>query len=242
MKKCLIAAAAACAIASGPAAQAQWTVIDPTNLVQNMLTALNTLEQISNQTRQLQNEAQMLMNQARNLERIDYNALSRLQVAIAAVNRLLDEAQGLTFDLEQAQAEYARLYPDAYGDAVSRDRLNADVQERWAYSHEALRTTMQVQAQAAENFSEDAAVLADVVGRSHSAAGALQALQATNQLLALQTRQLMQAQQLQITQDRAVALEAARAVAAQERARVTRNRFMSDETRYAGEPVQAYRE
>jgi len=42
-------------------------VFDPTNHVQNTLTAIRTLEQINNQIRQLQNEAQMLMNQARNL-------------------------------------------------------------------------------------------------------------------------------------------------------------------------------
>ena len=43
------------------------TVFDPSNFVQNTLTAIRTLEQINNQINQLQNEAQMLMNQARNL-------------------------------------------------------------------------------------------------------------------------------------------------------------------------------
>ncbi len=46
-------------------------VFDPTNLVQNTLTAIRTLEQINNQINQLQNEAQMLMNQARNLASLD---------------------------------------------------------------------------------------------------------------------------------------------------------------------------
>ena len=41
------------------------TVFDPSNFVQNTLTAVRTLEQINNQINQLQNEAQMLMNQAR---------------------------------------------------------------------------------------------------------------------------------------------------------------------------------
>lgn len=42
-----------------------FTVIDPTNLVQNTLIAIRTLEQINNQVEQLQNESQMLINQAR---------------------------------------------------------------------------------------------------------------------------------------------------------------------------------
>ena len=45
-------------------------VIDPTNLVQNILTATHTLEQINNQIQQLQHEAQMLVNQAEDLKRL----------------------------------------------------------------------------------------------------------------------------------------------------------------------------
>ena len=53
------------------------TVFDPSNFVQNTLTAVRTLEQINNQINQLQNEAQMLMNQARNLAALDFNVVNR---------------------------------------------------------------------------------------------------------------------------------------------------------------------
>ena len=52
-------------------------VLDPTNLVQNTLTAVRTLEQINNQIRQLQNEAQMLINQARNLASLPSSVVGR---------------------------------------------------------------------------------------------------------------------------------------------------------------------
>ncbi|MBY0333727.1 MAG: DUF4141 domain-containing protein, partial [Acetobacteraceae bacterium] len=48
-------------------AQAQWTVFDPWNYAQNILSAARALDQINNQIASLQNEAQMLINQARNL-------------------------------------------------------------------------------------------------------------------------------------------------------------------------------
>ena len=54
------------ALASVPA-HAQWTVFDPSNFSQNVLTAARTLQQINNQITSLQNEAQGLINQARNL-------------------------------------------------------------------------------------------------------------------------------------------------------------------------------
>ena len=68
----------------------------------------------------------------------------------------------------------------------------------------------------------------------------LQAMQATNQLLALQAKQSIQAQQLRITQDRAVALEQARQVAVQERAREVRRRFMGSGTPYTPYTVNFY--
>ena len=70
--------------------------------------------------------------------------------------------------------------------------------------------------------------------------GALQATQATNQLLALQARQAIQAQQLQITQGRAASLELARHAAATERAREVRRRFLGDGTPYTPYPVNFY--
>ena len=44
MKKRLVAAAVAAMLCTATAVQAQWVVIDPTNLVQNTLTAIRTLE------------------------------------------------------------------------------------------------------------------------------------------------------------------------------------------------------
>src|SRR3546814_17272348 len=77
-----------------------------------------------------------------------------------------------------------------------------DAQERWRNTLNGLQTTMQMQAQVSQNLGEDESVLADLVSKSQSAEGALQATQAMNQLLALQAKQSIQSQRLQITQDR----------------------------------------
>ncbi len=216
-------------------------VLDPSNLAQNVLTATRTLQMVNNQIRQLTNDAQMLTNQARNLQNLDYNTLHRLRSTLATVQRLFDEAEGLSFQLSHMQSEFARLYPRAYADAVSRDQLRTDRHDQWNYTREAVGTALRVQSQATQNFAEDEGVLADLVNRSQSAAGALQAAQATNQLLALQTRQLMQAQQLQIAQERAASLEQARVLAAEERSRQLRRQFMRPDTRYTPESVALFR-
>ncbi len=239
-RQSLIAAAAASLIALAPPAHAQWVVIDPTNLAQNILTAANTLEQINNQIRQLQNQAQSLMNEARNLANLDFSALAELRAAISATNQLIQQAQGLAFNVQQMETQFQQLYPESFSDSVSGVQMVLDARRRWTVSLDALRTATKVQSQAVQNFARDEQALTDLVNRSQSAAGALQATQATNQLLALQARQAIQAQQLQLTQDRATALEQARQVAAHERARELRRRFMGSGTPYTPYTVNFY--
>jgi len=242
MKKTLLAVATAALMSALPAAHAQWVVIDPTNLAQNLMTAANTLEQINNQIKQLQNQAQSLTNQAKNLTGLDFSALNELRAALSATNRLIQQAQGLAFNVQQMETQFQQMYPESFSATVSSEQMVLDARKRWTNSLDALRTATKVQSQAVQNFASDESTLKDLVNHSQSAVGALQATQATNQLLALQARQSIQAQQLQITQDRAAALEQARQIAVQERAREVRRRFTGAGTPYTPATVNFYSE
>ena len=213
-------------------ARAQFVVIDPANLLQTTIIAIRALTQIQNQIQQLANEAVMLQNEAKNLEGLNFSDLNRLLTTLAATNRLIGQTQGLTFNLLQAEQAFAATYPRAYPNSVTNAQMAQDAQVRWSNSLEALRTSINVQSQAQSNFASDQQTLTDLVNQSQSAVGALQATQATNQLLALHARQMIAEQQLRITQDRAIALETARAVAAQERAREVRLQFNADGVPY----------
>lgn len=239
-KKLLTAAVVAAWLCAMPVAQAQWVVVDPTNLVQNTLTAIRTLEQINNQVHQLQNEAQMLMNQGRNLENLPFNVVQRLRSNLATTQRLIAQAKGLAYDVSSMDQEFARLYPEQYAASISGDQMFKDARERWKNTLDGLHTAMRMQAQVSQSLSEDEGVLADLVSKSQSASGALQAAQATNQLLALQAKQSIQAQQLQLTQNRATSLELARQAAAMERAREIRRRFLGSGTTYTPQTVHFY--
>ncbi|MBG7195966.1 P-type conjugative transfer protein TrbJ [Pseudomonas aeruginosa] len=162
MKKRLIAAAIAAMLCTATA-HAQWVVVDPTNLVQNTLTAIRTLEQINNQIQQLQNEAQMLMNQARNLASLPSSVVNQLRANLATTERLIAQARGLAYDVTSLDREFARLYPEQYAATVSGDQMYRDAQERWRNTLNGLQTTMQMQAQVSQNLGEDESVLADPV-------------------------------------------------------------------------------
>ncbi len=240
MKKRLLAATVAAMLCTVSTVQAQWVVVDPTNLVQNTLTAIRTLEQINNQINQLQNEAQMLINQARNLANLDFNIVNRLRSTLATTERLIAEAQGLAYDVQNLDRDFARLYPEQYAATISGDQMFRDARERWKNTLDGLHTAMRMQSQVSQNLSQDESALADLVSQSQSATGALQAMQATNQLLGLQAKQSIQAQQLQITQERAAALELARQAAAIERGREVTRRFLGEGTPYTPQRVDFY--
>src|SRR3546814_12755672 len=138
MNKTLLALGIAMVVCTG-AARAQVAVFDPANFQENLLTAARTLEQINNQVRQLQNQAQMLANQERDLTGLDFSALQELRTALDDSRRLLDEAQGLSLDVEQARRTFGRLYPDSYGADASAGRMARDAQERWTQAREALQ-------------------------------------------------------------------------------------------------------
>lgn len=239
MKKLSIACLMLLAVFTLPA-RAQWAVIDGANLVQTTMTAARNLQQIANQVQQLANEAQMLENEARNLKSLNFSALSQLQATLATTNQLIAQAQGIGFTLARAQQLFSQYYPANYGITTSQIQMAADALNRLTNSQSALQSSISMQAQSAQNFNSDELVLASLVGQSQAAGGALQATQATNQLLALQVRQALQDQQLRVTQDRATALEQARAVAAEARARTVRLQFSIPGTNYTPQPVQFY--
>lgn len=232
MKKRLLAAAVAAMLCTATAVQAQWVVIDPTNLVQNTLTAIRTLEQINNQIRMLQNQAQSLINQAKNLTTISFPELQALQQTIRQIDQLMRQAQGIQFRVAGLDQQFRSMYPTSFNQALTNNSHVVDARARLDNSMAAYRQTVTVQAQVVENISADQAALAGIVARSQGAEGALQAQQATNQLLALVAKQQFQIQALMAAQYRADAISQANRTQAQSDAHGAAARFLGSGNAY----------
>ncbi|HEY9554620.1 P-type conjugative transfer protein TrbJ [Allosphingosinicella sp.] len=229
-----MAAAASVSVGIGiPAssASAQITVFDPTNYTQNMLSAARALQQINNQIQSLQNQAAMLTNMAKNLSRIDFSELSKLQRTLRETNRLMARAEGIEFDASQVEAQFRRLFPQGVPQGDSSEHIAA-AQARLDTARSALRHTLGVQAQVVGNVRADAEALTAIVSRSQSADGALQVAQATNQLLALAAKQQFQIQSMMAAQYRAEAIERARRIQAKTDARAATARFLGTGSAY----------
>lgn len=201
-------------------------VFDPSNYAQNVLTAARTLEQITHQITSLQNEAQMLINQAKNLASLPFSALQQLQQNVQKTQQLLSQAQGIAFNVQQIDQMFSQKYGNV-SMSTSDQQLVANARSRWQNTVGGLQDAMRVQAGVVGNIDSNRAQMSALVGQSQSATGALQAAQAGNQLLALQSQQLSDLVAVVSANGRANALTDAERAAAAEQGREQRRRFLT---------------
>src|SRR5690349_15460340 len=125
MKKLLAAALLGTAIVGsiggaflGSAPAQAIPVFDAENYAQNLLIAARTLDQVNKQVQQLQNEAEMLTNMGKHLSKIDFPQLAALQQKFNEIDKLMGEAQGLNFKLDELDQQYRQLFPDSFASAL----------------------------------------------------------------------------------------------------------------------------
>jgi type IV secretion system protein TrbJ len=207
------AVAISLAIATPPAS-AQLLVFDSNNYTQSALTAARELQQIDNQIQMLNNQAQSLVNQARNLANLPLSTLIQLQSSIAKTQALIGQAQNIAFNVQRIEQAYSANYGGAAGTG-STSAMLASAQARWQNSVGAFEDSLKIQAGVVGNISSNSSAMSSLVSASQSATGALQAAQAGNQLLALQSQQLSDLMAVVSAKSRADALEQARTASAE---------------------------
>jgi type IV secretion system protein TrbJ len=200
--------------ASAAPASAQLTVFDPTNFSQNVLTAARELQQVNNQIQMLTNQATSLVNQARNLTNLPLSTLTQLQSSIAQTQSLLSQAQNIAFNVQRIEQAFSTNYGTAAGSG-STTAMVANAQARWQNSVAAFEDSLKVQAGVVGNMPTNSSAMSSLASASQNATGALQAAQAGNQLLALQSQQLSDLVAVVSAKSRADALEQARAASAE---------------------------
>src|SRR3546814_6348952 len=111
--------------------------------------------------------------------------------------------------------------------SASDQQLVAGARERWQNTVGGLQDALRVQAGVVGNIDSNRTQMSALVGQSQGAAGALQATQAGNQLLALQAQQLADLTAVVSANGRAPALSEAERAAAAEQGREQSRRFLT---------------
>jgi P-type conjugative transfer protein TrbJ len=221
-------------------ARAQVVVFDPSNYSQTLLTAARSLQQIENQITSLQNEAQMLINQAKQLEKLPTTVLDDVTQDFSQIEGLLDQANGITYNVQSITTAFTRSYPTTINTTTSDQQLIEAARQRWQDSLSAFQHALTLGAGAVQNLPATQAQTSSLLSSSQSAVGILQATQAGNQLVAVQTRQLADLTALLAAQSRAQALEAARKAEAEGQAQEQLRRFLGNGQSYQPQNVQMF--
>jgi type IV secretion system protein TrbJ len=217
---------------------AQIQVFDPANYAQNLQTAANTLKQINNQLTALQNQTQMLLNQAKHLVSLPISLVSAIDQTFMQTQNILRNVDRITYDVQaigQAFASYQH-----FNASQSDQQLVALAQGRWQTSIDAFQHSLSVGATTVNHLSATQTHTGMLVSASQSAVGQLQATQAGNQLLGVQSRQLSDLTALVAAQSRAAALELARQAAAEDQAREQTSRFLNNGQSYQPQTAQMF--
>lgn len=223
---------------AGPAA-AQLAVFDPTNYASNVLQAARALEQINNQIQSLQNDALSLVNQARNLAQLPYSALATIQENLTSIRELTAQAQRIAFDVRAIEQAFRQDY-QVLATASDLDLLKA-ARARWDNSAAAFKDALTIQAGVVSGLSGAEGEVRALTEASQGASGIVQAAQAGNQLLALQSQQLTHLIALLAAQGRAEALTQADRASSRDQAREQFRRFIDHGPGYQAQAVEMFR-
>ena len=104
----------------GPASA--FTVFDPWNYEENLLTAIRSLEEIQNQVKQLTNEAQMLTRMDLNLEQLGSSVGGDLESSLGDIESLLAKADGIALSVTETDRELKTLFPSEFEKIENRMR------------------------------------------------------------------------------------------------------------------------
>lgn len=234
----LVLAVAAWAAAAGQA-RGQTVVFDPQNYAQNVVRAARALQQINNQITSLQNQAQMLINQARNLTSLPYSAVQDIDRSLARTAQLLGDAQRIAYDPARV-AQALQSYPAAYPASATPAQLAADAQARWQNALAGYQDALHVQAGIVQGLGTARSQTTALLTSSQGATGILQANQAGNQLIALQTRQMVDLTALLAAQSRAQSLDGARLAMTDAQGRAQLGRFLTPGTGWQSQTVRMF--
>ena len=145
----------------------------------------------------------MIARMDQNLKQLGPTLSPDLQRTLSALQTQLTAGEGIALRLSATQSSYEQLFPKQPSTALTSDDALSNAKARWDEAYAVFQRAALVQGQVAEGIGTDASLLAAAMARSRDAVGALEAVQAGNELTALNVKQVLALQALLATQHRA---------------------------------------
>ena len=171
-------------------------VLDPTNLIQNTISAMKAVESVIN-------EVQMIANQIKQIENMVQNTASYSGVwdreglpRLIRLGQIIDQGQAITYAMSEMDRVFRERYP-GYRPVTDW----AMTYDQWTRTTlDTLRGTLAAVRLHAEDFADEQRRIQALGALGDSAEGRMQAIQVGNMLAAEQVQQLAKLRQLMMTQ------------------------------------------
>lgn len=178
-------------------AHAGAVVYDPTNYVQNYISALQSVRQtvleaqtVAQQIMQLRNEVQMIINQGLMLANLPTSLQNEIMNSFRSLETVMANSRGIVQDYNGLQSQFDDLFKtDDYTGWTGADYKNS-VARLGQETLDAANNAMEAQGLIAD-LEADSVALDSLMTASKSAQGQLSALQAANEISGLMTQNLM---------------------------------------------------
>lgn len=171
-------------------------VLDPTNLVQNTVSALKAIESVINEVQMIANQIQQIENMVQNTRSYggvwDREALPRL----IRLGQIIDQEQAIAYAMAGMDRVFRERYP-GYRPVTDW----ATTYDQWTRTTlDTLRGSLAAARFHADDFADEQRRIQTLTALSDSAEGRMQAIQAGNMLAAEQIQQLTKLRQLMMAQ------------------------------------------
>jgi len=204
MKRMLMSGISVLALLAGSSvhvARAQLAVIDPANLVENIISAVQNLATVANQAVQLEHEVQQLANEAQNLQSfpssLSGGVLGQYLTQYASLVATMQGIDGIARNLATLTAQYDATFPatSLANGPLSYPNVMTQLTGWLTQSRSVYQGAYQTQAQVMGTLGADSGKVAQLLQQSGKSSGALDAIQAGNLLTGQVASQLMKMNQ-----------------------------------------------
>jgi type IV secretion system protein TrbJ len=150
-------------------AAAQWTVIDPSNLAQNISQVARAVQQINNQRLQIQYQLQAL-------QKLPTHNWRDIRYLVQQLDILMQQGQALAYSLANLDAQFQQTFP---GGQVASNNLVLSVSQRVQAQRTlgTMRAALNVLSEQSRQFAGGQAKLASIKGQMSGVRGTQEALE-----------------------------------------------------------------
>jgi len=184
-----------------PVARAQLAVLDPANLVQNIITALHEITQVTNQAVQLEHEVQSLANQAQNLQSMpssmNGNVIGQYVTQFGSLIATIQGIDGIAHNLATLTAQYDATFPNTplASGPLSYTNVMSQLSNWLGQTRNVYQGAYGTQAQIMTSLGADSSTIKALLTQSGASKGALDASETGNALTGQVASQLLKMNQ-----------------------------------------------